>query len=118
MRLYVERNDSIRIYLSIKAKSRDELYFKLGYKDCFTIASLQKNISQVKAEADWKQQYFTTIFFAVFCLVFGPWGVLIGGAIGFLIGWVKDSEEQEKVDHFNQSSYTKVEIVEEKISSK
>ena len=116
MRLYVEGNNDTKVYLSINAKDRDELYFKLGYKDSFTIASLQKNIFQVKAETDWKQQYFNTIFFAFFGLAFGPFGVLIGGSIGFLIGGIKDSEEQEKVDYFNQSSYTEVEVINEKKS--
>lgn len=110
MRLFVIGNNQDKVYLSISAKNRNELYFKLGYRKCFTIASLQKSINDVEAEPASKNIYFTTFLGLFIGLMFGTLGMAIGGIAGYFFGEFKDSEEKHNCEVFNTSSFIEVEI--------
>jgi hypothetical protein len=101
MRLYVLRGNR-RVYLRTTARSRKELYQKLG-KKYFYIAKKRYTIQDVKAEAEKSDTATGLIIGGIIGLIGGPIGVVTGGALGGIIGSSNERTDAKKVKAFNAS---------------
>ncbi|MEM6698497.1 MAG: DUF456 domain-containing protein [Bacteroidota bacterium] len=110
MRLYVkDRNNANRkIYLSKKAKTRNELALKLG-SSFFKIEGQFYSVNEVEAESYINNGIVGSVSGLLAGLaVGGPLGAVIGFVGGTALGTQREGIEQEDIDSFNQSSLLNV----------
>lgn len=104
MKLFVTNSEGVKVYLSVTAKSRDELAYKLGFA-WFTARGETYHVNDVVAESDSSNTAGGALIGGLIGLLTGGAGALIGGVIGGAIGNSSDSEDQERVKAFNASEY-------------
>lgn len=102
MKLYVVDMNNAKHHLNITASSRVELATKLG-SEVFTIGSQSFHVKNVFAERSNDSMPASTVIGGALGLVGGMPGVLIGGALGALLGNEADKKEQSAIDAFNRS---------------
>ncbi|QQA74574.1 hypothetical protein [Pectobacterium parmentieri] len=102
MKLYIEDINGNKRYINLVATSRSELAQKLG-GEYFSIDDFTYHVSQVNAEKSSDNKSFSTIVGGTLGLAGGVPGILIGGALGAILGSEADKKELNEVASFNRS---------------
>ena len=100
MRLYVVDNFDRKIYLKSSAKTRHELAREFG--SVFTVNGMACSAQNVVAEKS-DIAALGMVVGGALGLFGGVPGVLLGGALGGLVGHDTDEKERKAVDAFNAS---------------
>lgn len=102
MKLYIKDPNGNRIYIRHIAPSRPVLAQKLGARD-FSLQGRRYTVNDVIAENDGTKTTAGAVIGGILGLIFGPVGVIGGGAIGGLIGNTSDTNEENQANEFNKS---------------
>ncbi|KHT28587.1 hypothetical protein [Pectobacterium carotovorum] len=102
MKLYIEDINGNKRYINLVATSRSELAQKLG-GEYFSVDDFTYHVSQVNAEKSSDNKSFSTIVGGALGLAGGMPGILIGGALGAILGSEADKKELNAVASFNRS---------------
>ena len=102
MKLYINDIHGNKRHLNLTATSRNELAQKLS-GPYFSVDQITYHISQVYAEKSSDTAPVSTVIGGALGLVGGMPGVLIGGAIGALLGNEADKKEDAEIEAFNRS---------------
>ena len=106
MRLYFfDKTTSEKRYLNIVASTRHELSTKLGHYNFYLDNKPYPtyNVNEVFAEKVSTNSIPGAIIGGLVGLLLGPEGVIAGAAIGGAIGFGTDSDENKRVNIFNNS---------------
>jgi hypothetical protein len=110
MKLFVDRCDSCqsKIYLKNVAITRTDLRRQIGFENFHLRCGTCQNehiysIYRVFAESEKTSTATGAVVGGLLGLLGGPVGLLIGGGLGAAIGGADDTEEQRRVDNFNES---------------
>lgn len=101
MQLFVKNRFGKKIILDVTAPTRRQLASKIGNE--FYVGNQYYNINQVAAESSSNDTAGGAVLGGLIGLLGGGIGVAVGGFLGGLIGNARDTEEQKKVNLFNQS---------------
>jgi hypothetical protein len=101
MQLYVINNVNEKVILDIKAPTRWELANKIGQE--FFVENEQYTVNDVIAESSNSDTTGGAIIGGLLGLLGGGIGILIGGVAGGLIGGIRDNDEKEVIEKFNNS---------------
>ena len=101
MQLFVEDRFGKKIILDVTAPTRKQLSYKIGTE--FYVGDQYYHINQVVAESSSNDTAGGAILGGLIGLLGGGVGVAVGGFLGGLIGNARDTEENKKINLFNQS---------------
>lgn len=101
MQLFVKDRNGKKIILDVSAPTRRQLASKIGTE--FYVGGQYYNINQVIAESNSNDTAGGAFLGGLIGLLAGGVGVAIGGVFGGLIGNARDTEEQKKINLFNES---------------
>lgn len=102
MKLFVHGPGNQKVYLSVTALSREQLMHQLGSKR-FQVMGNIYNINQVFAEVSDDNISAGALVGGLIGILGGGAGILLGSAVGGLIGNESDNIEKERVLLFNSS---------------
>lgn len=101
--VYCQYNLCKKLYLKSNAKTRRDLFNKLGTTEIL-IGGILYHISDVVAENNTDLTSVGMIVGGLIGFCGGVWGVILGGIFGGMYGWREDNEENERVCIFNEST--------------
>ena len=96
-----------KIIISSTAKSRSELLYKFGYSfsiicnHCY--CKNNKNAYHVYAESTYAKTVVSTVGGGTVGILGGPFGVMIGTALGWAFGAYLRSQDRKAAKEFNES---------------
>ncbi|MFK5892559.1 MAG: hypothetical protein QM504_05015 [Pseudomonadota bacterium] len=103
MKLFVVDSDSFdKIYLDQTATTRNDLAYQLG-SIRFTVNGKYFSVNNVQAEKGSDSTALGIVIGGALGLIGGTPGVLLGSAIGGVLGNGTDTKEERMVDAFNRS---------------
>lgn len=102
MKLFITDAQGVKRYLNATAVSRAELSEKLG-GEYFSMDGTTYNVNQVFAEKSSNSMPASTVIGGALGLVGGMPGVLLGGALGALLGNESDKKDDTSITVFNRS---------------
>jgi len=103
MRLYINKGNR-KIYIDVKANSRQELIRKLG-SNHFFINGKRYSINDVFADDSTNDTIGGAIVGGLFGAVVGPAGAIFGSVIGGALGNQKDRNDSIRVRRFNNNKH-------------
>ncbi len=102
MKLYVITANNKKVYLNLAASTRTELQNLIGGTH-FYLGNTYYSIDNVYAEKSSNDTAAGAVVGGALGALGGPIGILVGTALGGLIGNSSDEEENIKVEKFNAS---------------
>lgn len=102
MRLFVENQNEVKLYLSHVARTRNDLANKVG-GTFFTLDGRRYSVRDVNAEPEILNSGIGMFVGVVIRAFFGLIGIILGALIGGAIGNTSETEEANEVIAFNSS---------------